>query len=52
MKQTVTIVKKPICPTFVHDDNTRITISTIGIIVCCIIYYKLWLYLNFTKGNK
>jgi hypothetical protein len=38
--QALTIVKKPICPTFIHDDATRIVISIVGIIICYIIYCK------------
>jgi hypothetical protein len=44
--QTLTIVKKPICPTFVHDDITRTLISVTGLIICGYFYYKMFRYIN------
>jgi hypothetical protein len=44
--QIQSIVRKPICPTYIHDDETRIIISIIGIFLCCIIYYKYLKSLN------
>jgi hypothetical protein len=38
----VSIVRRPICPTFIHDDTSRILISIIGIIICLIIFVKLF----------
>lgn len=39
--QIVTIVKRPLCPTFVHDDLSRIIISIAGISISCILYYYI-----------
>lgn len=44
--QVVTIVRKPICPTFVHDETTRIIICTIGIIIGVFCIYKIMVYFN------
>lgn len=44
--QVVTIVRKPICPTFVHDETTRIIICTIGIIIGVFYIYKIMVYFN------
>ena len=33
------MAKHPICPTFVHDEITRITIIIVAL-VCC--YFMLW----------
>lgn len=37
----VSIVRRPICPTLVHNDNTRIIICILGLLICCMIYYMI-----------
>lgn len=44
--QTVTLVKRPICPTFVHDDTTRLVICVVGVILCSYLHYRILRYLN------
>jgi hypothetical protein len=39
--QTLTIVKRPLCPTFIHDDTTRLIVSVIGIVICSGILWKV-----------
>lgn len=39
-------IRKPICPTFIHDDPTRIVICIIGIIICGYVLYKIMKYFN------
>ncbi len=38
--------KKPLLPPLVHDDISRIFISTVGILICSYILYRLWRSLN------
>jgi len=44
--QTVSIVKRPICPTFIHDDPTRIFICLIGLLVLSAVFYRILKVLN------
>lgn len=44
--QTVSIVKRPICPTFIHDDPTRIFISLILLLALSAILFKIMRYYN------
>jgi len=44
--QTVTIVKRPICPTFVHDDTTRMVICVVGTLLCIYLHYRILKYFN------
>ena len=39
LAQSVTFVKKPICPTFIHDDPSRIVICAVGILLCASALY-------------
>lgn len=39
-----TIVRKPICPTFIHDDLTRNIVCIIGIVITSYILYKIMQY--------
>lgn len=34
-------IRKPICPTFIHDDTTRLIVCVIGSIICFYICYKM-----------
>ncbi|NBP16208.1 hypothetical protein EBU95_17780 [bacterium] len=42
--QIVNSVKRPICPTFVHNDNIRIVICAVGSLICLYIVYKILHY--------
>lgn len=44
--QVVTIVRKPICPTLVHDETTRVIICVVGIVISILCMYKLMVYFN------
>jgi hypothetical protein len=44
--QTVSVVKRPICPTFIHDDPTRIFIILIGLLILSAITAKILRYYN------
>jgi hypothetical protein len=44
--QIQSIVRKPICPTYIHDDTTRLLIFIISAIICIYLYYKIFIYLN------
>lgn len=46
--QVVTITKKPICPTHIHDDPTRIVIFAVGIVMCLVGLYYIMRYFNGT----
>lgn len=41
-----TPVRKPICPTFIHDEPTRMVICIVGIVICSYIIYKIIRYYN------
>lgn len=40
------IVRRPICPTFVHDETTRVVICVVGIILCLLAHYRIIRYFN------
>jgi hypothetical protein len=42
----VSITRHPICPTFIHDDATRIIVCVIGLIICYAILYRIAKNLN------
>lgn len=42
--QVVTIVKKPLVPTLVHDPGTRIYICAIGILIILSVLYYIGKY--------
>lgn len=42
--QSLSIVKKPICPTFVHDDLTRLIIIGVLLPVVLFILWKIIVY--------
>jgi len=44
--QIISIVSKPIVPTFVHDDPTRIFLSLIGLLLLSAILYRVVRYYN------
>ena len=46
LQTTTTKINKPICPTFIHDEPTRIIISLLSILVLSGIYWKIWRYFN------
>jgi hypothetical protein len=37
-------IRKPICPTFIHDDFTRISVLIISITICLYILFKIMRY--------
>lgn len=39
-------VNKPLVPTLVHDDNTRIIICAVGILLASFALYKIFRYYN------
>lgn len=39
-------IRKPICPTFIHDDTTRIIVFIIAIIICFYLFIKQMRYYN------
>ena len=47
--QTTIIVRRPICPTFVHDDTTRIIILLICIPILLLAHYFIFRY--FAKNH-
>ena len=49
LAQTVTIVKKPLCPTFIHDDISRLFICAVGILLCVGVLYFIMRYFNGTQ---
>lgn len=40
------IVRRPLCPTFVHDETTRVVICVVGIVLCLYANYKILKYFN------
>lgn len=40
------VVRRPICPTFVHDDTTRVVICVVGIVLCLWANYRILKYFN------
>lgn len=44
--QIISIVSKPILPTFIHDDLSRIFISLIGLLLLSAILYRIVRYYN------
>lgn len=48
LAQTITIVRKPICPTFVHDDTTRLIIFLVAIPILIGIHWAIIRYFNAT----
>jgi hypothetical protein len=42
----IAVVRHPICPTFIHDDITRIFISLIGLLLLSAILYRILRYYN------
>jgi uncharacterized membrane protein YccC len=44
--QIISIVSRPIVPTFIHDDLTRIFISLVGLLVLSAILYRFVRYYN------
>ena len=44
--QIVSIISRPICPTFIHDDPTRIFITLILLLVLSAIAGKIMRYFN------
>jgi len=46
--QIISIVRKPICPTFIHDDPTRIFIILIGLLLLSAIMAKILRHFNDT----
>jgi hypothetical protein len=38
--------RPPICPTFVHDDPTRILICVVGIVLCSFILCEIMRYFS------
>jgi hypothetical protein len=44
--QIISTVRHPVCPTFIHDDPTRIFIFLIGLILLLAITGKIMRYFN------
>jgi hypothetical protein len=44
--QIISTVRRPICPTFIHDDPTRIFIILIGLLLLSAIAGKIMRYFN------
>lgn len=42
--QVVTIVRKPLCPTLIHDPMTRAYVCAIGLLLVLSILYKIGKY--------
>jgi len=42
--QIISIVRKPICPTFIHDDPTRIFLCLILLLLLSSIFYRIVKY--------
>lgn len=42
--QVVTIVKKPLCPTLIHDPVTRVYVCAIGLIIVLFTLYHIGRY--------
>jgi len=38
------VVRRPICPTFIHDDGTKIIVCAVGLFICIYIFYKIVRY--------
>ena len=36
-----TIVNRPLCPTFIHDEPTRMVICVVGLVVCFYALYRV-----------
>lgn len=39
-------VNKPLVPTLIHDDTTRMIVIVLGLIVCGLITYRFMRYFN------
>jgi hypothetical protein len=48
MIQIISIVSRPICPTFLHDDQSRILFILIGLLLLSSLFWKILRYLNDT----
>lgn len=44
--QLFSVVDRAICPTFVHDDPTRIAISLFGLAIGIVILWRISVYFN------
>jgi hypothetical protein len=42
------VAKHPICPTFVHDEMTRIAIIIVALVFCSLMLWKATKYFNDT----
>lgn len=36
-----TVVSKPLFPPLIHDDQTRIAVEVVGIVVCLFVLYRV-----------
>lgn len=34
-------VRRPICPTLIHDETTRLVVCVVGIVVCLYVLYRV-----------
>lgn len=44
--QVPTIVRKPLCPTLIHDEPTRILVCLVGIVFCSVVLWRVMRYFN------
>lgn len=44
LAQAPNVVRKPICPTFVHDDTTRLIILSVSIPILLYMYVLIFRY--------
>jgi hypothetical protein len=44
--QIISIVRKPICPTFIHDDQTRIIVLLVSLPILIGIHWGILRYFN------
>lgn len=41
-----TVVKRPLCPTLIHDDTTRMVVMAVGLLVCIYAIYRVMRYFD------
>jgi hypothetical protein len=42
-----TVVNRPLCPTFVHDEGTRVCVCSVGLVVCIYVLWRVMRYYGF-----
>lgn len=46
MLAQTTVVSRPLFPPLVHDDDTRLVICVVGVVVCLYVLYRVMRYFD------